>query len=299
MLQVNRKDPTMVGQFNTSTMIAVVVVLRKIWGNLHRVGRFEECALEARYRIHQALGSMSSLWAAIQTQEKRRFKTPQDAEDALAAHLSRVGVRDTVANQVIQILAMLASRAAAIRVEAEANKGTQAQVQLLIGARVLERSFWELVGTGILAEIPNSLRNVSLDKTALRRLAASQIELFSSFESLSRKAGVPADVRFILGRVAGSTLFEGVRAQRDGRVGPTAEDLVRYYTRNRARSLRGFYATLGLGVFELGTACLELLELSSRTRSAAKRETLSECVKLLSNTVFAVFSSGALSAVAG
>jgi len=287
----------LIGQHDARMIGRLSFTLRDVWAILHRVGRSPKLSLEGRYRIHQVLGAFSGMWSVMQVKNIRRFKDGDQAVEALISHLSRKGVRESLCAESCTLLSMLVSRRMALYGLAQGAKTRGESLQHLAAARLLERSFWDILFTGVLAEMPNSLRVLELDQKSLSRFVSELIMLYGDVEKASKEKSLPPEALVLLGRISGLSLFEGVRAQKEGRVRLGTEALVAWYSRKRNRSLRGFHATVGLGLHEFAQAYVELIRLSAVRPVAGETKEMIAVCDSLRRSAFAIFNSGTLSAV--
>lgn len=281
-----------VGQHDANMVLRFGTELRSIWAEMHSLGRSSKIGREGQYRIHQILGSMGVMWTLMEVLGTNRLGDPADASLELLDFISEPGVRASICSQACFVLSQIANRQRALGRLSRSRKAEE-RFGCAEAARKVDLMFWRLLGTGVLAEMPNSPHTYSVNTKALERYGEAVTQLWSDVETL--KAGAPAEMRLLLGRVTGLGLFEGVRAQLEGRTASGVEGLVKWYRRPHNRNRRGFFAVIGLGVHDLSVIASELQTLGRQARTAKVAHDCFAAAQRLREAVYQIFMTGILS----
>ncbi len=161
---------------------------------------------------------------------------------------------------------------------------------------VIRRALFKLLGSKILADMPNTPRITEKDEPMLVKLAAALAHNFTVIDRAARSSSQREDVKTLLGRASGLSLFRAVRAQETGAAPVGPQGLVEWMKRDLPGFQRGFLSQLGLGIQELADIA-ELLE-SIRDRQtkpdSPERKQVGTALDIISITIYQVVGTGIL-----
>lgn len=298
MLEVAKKG--LVGSHDAVMMERFVLKLYSEWAYLHRSGRSKHLSAEARYRVHQVIGSVEALWSLMEILDIRRFKNRTKAVAELREYFALPGVRDSLCSSAATLLSIAASRRLALLNMANHERDAVLSRGHRNGAKRLEQSFVRLLGTGVLSEMPNTLRVYRIHEDSIQRFCRLQRQIWLDVQQASVSKTCPLDAKALLSRITGLSLFEGVRALKA--LSPTEkitlDELIAWHLKPQQRKQRGFFANVGLGVHELNAIAEELGRLAAAAPSRSRKQRAYQHAEAqVREMVFSVFMTGILSVV--
>jgi|GEM_PF-3708533 len=277
----------------------LVLTVRDLWIQLQKCAHAEDLfPTDARNSIAEVLAGGIFEWPRT---IKKRFKEPISATKPETtkrllelieseSHSGVVSKTCTTLSSLVDLLYSLRKAAADARVtDSERSR------KLWIAYGVIRKSFFQLLRSKILADMPNTPRITAKDEVMLLKLGAALERNYTVMERAADSKQQLDFVKTILARGTGLSLFQAIRARDTGRTTAGSRGLIEWMERDLASFQRGFYADMALGIQELAEAADKLQPLKAKfAHDSLQAKQIGKALDVLSITIYEVIQSGVL-----